>query len=359
MFRTLFVLSACYFLFAEGYSQNLVNNGGFEDLHECPKGVSSLAKIGVNLSSPTAGTTDIFSHCGSAKVGVPKNFRGTQNPKLGNTYAGLYLFSSNDYREYIQLSLKEPLVAGRSYNLQFYVSLAETSTVATAALNVLFANGPVQLGTSKNLSKSRLIRQKGLRFNFLDLNWKGSFLEKDEWVGIDVQFTAKGFERYIILGNFRNDGTTVRKSTKKDGHILKEFAYYYIDEISLCPERPLFEKGEPYVIEGVNFDTDSYQLSEEAKQKIRELYGNIKELSKIKVTINGHTDDQGGELHNEFLSRNRARAVASFLVALGFPSQRIVWAGHGQRQPLIPELTKEARRENRRVDFVITDFEDQ
>ena len=55
----------------------------------------------------------------------------------------------------------------------------------------------------------------------------------------------------------------------------------------------------------------------------------------------------------------RAKAVANYLVHLGFPKERIVWEGHGNRKPLVKKLTEEARLLNRRVDFVITEFEDQ
>ena len=147
-------------------SQNLVYNGGFELLTECPKEVSSLAKNGIHLSSPTEGTTDIFSSCAKGKVAAPKNFRGFQEPHSGSSYAGLYLFSPNHYREYIQLSLNKTLTKGSYYELSLFVSLAESSTVYTPALNILLTDAPIALGTSKNLSKSRLVRLSDKKFNF-------------------------------------------------------------------------------------------------------------------------------------------------------------------------------------------------
>ncbi len=344
-----------------GYSQgNLVLNGGFELLTECPKEVSSLTKTAQYLSSPTEGTTDIFSTCSSGKVGIPKNFRGQQKALSGEAYAGLYLYSPNDYREYIQLPLDTVLNKGDYYEFSLFVSLAESSTVSTASLDVLFTEAPIALTTSRNLSKSRLLRGQHQKLNFQKLSWKGSSRDTKEWVKVEIGFEAKGFEKNIVLGNFRADALTNKFKTANKGPVTKEFAYYYIDDVVLVKTRhEMYELGAPYVIEGVQFETDSYLLSDFAKTKVRELYQKIRNMPKVKITINGHTDDMGSEGHNEFLSHRRAKSVATYLVNLGFPEERIIWEGHGNRKPLVSKLTEEARLRNRRVDFVITDFEDQ
>jgi len=356
------VLVASCFLFSVTLkSQNLVRNGSFELLTECPKAVSSLAKNGIDLSSPTSGTTDLFSTCSTGKVSIPKNFRGRQDAHSGDAYAGLYLYSPNDYREYIQLRLDTVLEKDMYYELTLYVSLAESSTVSTNALNVLLTDDAIVMGTSKNLSKSRLRALKNHRFQFQKLEWKGSSRDDSNWVPVQVRFKARGFEKHLILGNFSSDELTNRYKTENFRSTSKEFAYYYIDGITMVESdhQPL-ELGEAYVIDGVRFDTDSYELSTLAKSNIEKLYKNVKGLKhKIKITINGHTDDMGSDGHNEFLSYKRARAVATYLVELGFPNERIVWKGHGNRKPLISKMTDDARLKNRRVDFVITDFEDQ
>lgn len=340
--------------------ENLVMNGGFESLTECPEEVSSLAKTARYLSSPTAGTTDVFSTCSKGKVAIPKNFRGYQKPLSGDSYAGLYLYSPNNYREYIQLPLDTVLKKGAYYEFSLFVSLAESSTVSTSTFGVLFTDGPIALETSKNLSKNRLLRGKPQKFNFQKLSWKGSSREVNDWVKVEIGFEAKGFEQNIILGNFNDDAFTTKFKTSNKRSVTKEFAYYYIDDVVLIKTRhQMYELGAPYVIEGVRFETDSYLLSELARTKVRELYQRIRDMPKVKITINGHTDDMGSEGHNEFLSHRRAKSVATYLVKLGFPEERIVWEGHGHRKPLVPKLTEEARLKNRRVDFVITEFEDQ
>ena len=339
---------------------NLVLNGGFEQLTECPKEVSGLAKTAKYLSSPTAGTTDVFSTCSKGKIAVPKNFRGYQEALSGQSYAGLYLFSPNDYREYIQLPLNTALKEGDYYEFSLFVSLAESSTVSTSSLGVLFTDEPIALETSKNLSKSRLLRGKYQKFNFQKLSWKGSYRDVNDWVKVEIGFEAKGFEQNIVLGNFRGDAFTTKFKISNKRPVTKEFAYYYIDEVVLVKKHhEMYELGAPYVIEGVRFETDSHLLSELAKTKVRELYQKIRNMPKVKITINGHTDDMGSKGHNEFLSHRRAKSVATYLVKLGFPEERIVWEGHGNRKPLVTKLTDDARLRNRRVDFVITEFEDQ
>ncbi|MEN1783642.1 MAG: hypothetical protein AAGF77_00760 [Bacteroidota bacterium] len=86
-------------------AQNLISNGDFEVLRACPENVSGLASQGLHVSSPTTGTADVFSKCATGKVAIPDNFRGSQTAFSGDTYAGLYLFSPNNYRDYLKLTL--------------------------------------------------------------------------------------------------------------------------------------------------------------------------------------------------------------------------------------------------------------
>ncbi len=72
-----------------------------------------------------------------------------------------------------------------------------------------------------------------------------------------------------------------------------------------------------------------------------------------KVELHGHTDSVGKATRNYWLSVERARAVANYLVAKGIHPDRIEIQGHGETMPVGDNKTIEGRRLNRRVDIVI------
>lgn len=68
----------------------------------------------------------------------------------------------------------------------------------------------------------------------------------------------------------------------------------------------------------------------------------------------GHADIRGRADRNAKLAQARAEAVVAWLVAWGFPRERIVLDSHGDTQPLFPGRTPADHQGNRRVDVTIT-----
>ena len=67
------------------------------------------------------------------------NFKGKQEPFDGSAYAGLYLYAPDDYREYIQVPLKETLEKGSRYRLTLFLSLSEKSDGAVMDMGAVFS----------------------------------------------------------------------------------------------------------------------------------------------------------------------------------------------------------------------------
>jgi len=72
-----------------------------------------------------------------------------------------------------------------------------------------------------------------------------------------------------------------------------------------------------------------------------------------RVSVEGHTDGQGGAAYNLDLSKRRAESVKTWLVAHGIAADRLDAAGFGDGKPLTSNKTAKGRAMNRRVDFVI------
>jgi outer membrane protein OmpA-like peptidoglycan-associated protein len=72
-----------------------------------------------------------------------------------------------------------------------------------------------------------------------------------------------------------------------------------------------------------------------------------------RVRIEGHADGDGRSEWNEELSRLRAEAVVSYLVARGVDRKRLEPLGYGAGRPWAPNDSDEGRAQNRRVVFTV------
>lgn len=74
----------------------------------------------------------------------------------------------------------------------------------------------------------------------------------------------------------------------------------------------------------------------------------------VRVTVLGHTDDDGPDAYNQELSQRRVDAVVRYLAGKGVPVDRVTGVAKGEAEPLAANDTPEGRRLNRRIEFVIT-----
>jgi outer membrane protein OmpA-like peptidoglycan-associated protein len=72
-----------------------------------------------------------------------------------------------------------------------------------------------------------------------------------------------------------------------------------------------------------------------------------------KLKIYGYSDEQGSFEHNQLLSEDRARSIASYLIHQGVNTSRLYVQGMSERFPIATNTTKEGRALNRRVELII------
>lgn len=355
------VTIAIYLLFTQTLvAQNLVKNGSFENYSECPNELGTFSEHVVDWSTPTSGTTDYFNTC-SEVMGAPENFNGVQHPKFGDSYAGIYFYAPLDYREYIQVPLKRLLKKERQYELTFYISLAEGSDFAVKDFGVLFSYQSLQIPTRKNLSRGLLHRVKGNKHYSIEINHPKFHENKTDWLKVTTTFKARGFEKYLVLGNLRDNEATRKIQTKR--RESKRGAYYYIDMITLTSEATEagvtedFEIEKRYIIENILFEFDDFQIQEAAKQKITKVVDYLKK-NDVVIIIHGHTDNQGTDAYNQKLSLQRARAISNYLIEMGVSKNSISISGHGKKNPIGSNAHAQGRRKNRRVEFEFKKKED-
>ena len=85
------------------------------------------------------------------------------------------------------------------------------------------------------------------------------------------------------------------------------------------------------------------------------LHTTLAQNPKIKIEIQGHTDNKGSAVYNKKLSDRRAASVLKYLVAKGIDPSRLTSHGYGMEVPIVPNTTDQNRALNRRVQFVRTE----
>ena len=105
---------------------------------------------------------------------------------------------------------------------------------------------------------------------------------------------------------------------------------------------------------GILFATNSSKLSNSSRDALTKFANSLKNSPDTDVTIYGHTDNTGTREVNERVSKQRADAVANFLVGNGISRARITTEGLDFDQPVADNSTAEGRAQNRRVEIYIT-----
>lgn len=105
--------------------------------------------------------------------------------------------------------------------------------------------------------------------------------------------------------------------------------------------------------QGIYFDVDSDNLRPESTPTLSDMGSMLKEHADLRLLIEGHTDSQGDDAHNQDLSERRAAAVRSYLVSnYGVDGGRLETKGFGESKPVASNDTPEGRQNNRRVELV-------
>jgi len=227
-------------------------------------------------------------------------------------------------------------------------------------------------------------------------------LERAKKIGADQVEEYKTAEKYY------NDALTLVQAKKYDDArvkaiVSKEFAEAAIkkwrelaeekrreekpeEKVEIVAEEPEFRRPNLPQLKGINpddiqglstlgrgyilkdlkkiyFDFDSYSLTEDAKEAIKENFNIIKpildENPESAILIEGHCDERGTNEYNLELGWKRANAVKRYLIILGIPEDRIQTVSFGEEFPEAPcpppQCNDESKwRLNRRAIFVIT-----
>jgi len=104
-------------------------------------------------------------------------------------------------------------------------------------------------------------------------------------------------------------------------------------------------------LKAVQFSFDSKELSQITQVLLNEIIATLEDYPQLNIEIQGHTDDQGEEAYNMYLSWLRAQNVLEYFIDQGISPDRLSAQSYGARKPKASNGTPEGQAINRRVDF--------
>lgn len=227
--KTSLFLAVFFLIFNNTFGQNLVPDPSFEGTGACATG---------NLRAPwqrpsgSFTTPDLFHTCAFPSTGscssrgIPMNMGGTTNPAhSGNAYVGIvdvYDLGAPNGREYIQVQLTSPLMAGQRYNIGFWILRPDSTKYATDGKGMYLSTTPTPQAGNQFIPVTPQIIS-------------GVIMDANNWTLVSGIYTASGGEEWLTIGNFYDDATTNIQPTgtgATNGCILiTDAAYYFIDDV--------------------------------------------------------------------------------------------------------------------------------
>jgi outer membrane protein OmpA-like peptidoglycan-associated protein len=113
------------------------------------------------------------------------------------------------------------------------------------------------------------------------------------------------------------------------------------------------QQGQTIPMRLLTFATDSASLRPAVYTYLDELYDFLVENPTVTIEVGGHTNNQPKDDFADYLSTERAKAVANYLISKGVDAKRVQYKGYGKKQPLVPNTTPEGRKTNQRVEIKI------
>lgn len=360
-FTTILMFSASFI-----FAQNLVINSSFE-AKNLRRGYGELEKANA-WTDANNGSADLFdknkSTAKNTNNGIPYNYMGYQPSGDGQNYAGIVayyddgenrgnsflgkLFNHRDgykrYTEYIQGEFREVMEAGRVYQISFRINLSDKSGRAVSCLGALITDERVKQQDNSFIEKTpQFITHRIIS-------------DTTEWVVLSGAYIAKGGEKFITIGCFKDAEFIVQKVVADNQNDSRK-AYYYISEVSVVPylspksNIESIARGVDYIeLMNIEFATGSSEITPKFYNDLDEVAGWMVKFPDYRFFVAGYTDGQGPSAVNDIISKERANQVKAYLVSKGVIDRNILTEGFGSSDPIDKKLKS---RRNRRVEIYL------
>ena len=113
------------------------------------------------------------------------------------------------------------------------------------------------------------------------------------------------------------------------------------------------EMGLTVQLKNVYFNFGKATLAPESYGELDKVAEFFMQNHSLQFEIAGHTDSEGPDDYNLYLSQERAQAIADYLKSKGVDSSQLIVHGYGESKPIDSNLTSLGKLNNRRVEFIV------
>ena len=108
----------------------------------------------------------------------------------------------------------------------------------------------------------------------------------------------------------------------------------------------------------IYFDLNKYNIRPDAEIEIQKVIAAMEKYPSLKIKVNSHTDSQGNDAYNLWLSKKRAESTIAYMIKKGIAADRLDSEGFGEEKLLNRcgngvRCSKEEHQLNRRSEFII------
>jgi outer membrane protein OmpA-like peptidoglycan-associated protein len=223
----------------------------------------------------------------------------------------------------------------------------------TLSVKTLKSDSTIQLSTSlvpiEKLKLSGMIfdkkTSKPIRAEF-DLYLDNDVVKQDVEIVDDGKYneSLQNFGWYIIdvaAKGYLNMSDTIWVMNCKRPDLHRD---YYLTPI---------EAGLTVRLKNIQFNFGKTTLHSDSYEELNDVAEWLQKNPNLKLEIGGHTDSDGPDDYNLWLSQSRAQAVVDYLITQGAGKDQLVAKGYGETKPIDSGESMAAKSNNRRVEFTV------
>jgi outer membrane protein OmpA-like peptidoglycan-associated protein len=174
--------------------------------------------------------------------------------------------------------------------------------------------------------------------------------DKLAWLNTPANLAAEREQQRLRAEEAQKNAETEARRVTLAAEVNARFEQEKIDNVTAT----VTNEGVMISISDIQFQSNSAELSEAEKPKLQEIADILKGIPDVRIHVAGHTAMAGTTEGRLETSRQRAQAVASYLISLqAVNAQNVTVTGHGSDKPVTDNSTAEGMAANRRVEITI------
>ncbi len=203
---------------------------------------------------------------------------------------------------------------------------------------------------------------------------RGKVIDANTAAPLTASISLVDNEKNVVLSRTRSNangefevtiphGGNYGVSTEKDGYLFNSInfnvpTFSEFREIDTHIIMVKAEVGSKVILKNIFFDVGKSAIKKESISELENIQELLTGNPKLRVQINGHTDNTGNAAANKVLSLQRATAVVNYLIENGISKDRLRAVGFGEERPIVSNDDEIGGREiNRRTEIEIIDVD--